>query len=346
MQGKNDFVKFFIFSLVAKAFFDSATLFYPLIEREKKVSHIDVLSIVFQFRILVAVLLLLVSFFLHVNFILSFIFILSCITNLEFHFNLENDSLNLFIQSNFVRLFLTIILLLSNFSDDNINLIYVSISLVVSLYGFSFNYKGVSLRVSKFNFKHYQKMFYLTIPAVLNYGSREFGVFLMYNNLSSSIVLMDRLQKSVTSLTAALGPFTAAFPDKFRFYFYKYSVVSVLIIPVIMSLIFILFLIFYHVQSSYSIFFLASLCLGCMNYILQLFYFNLNGLFKDVYRMNVVYGVVGFLLVLILYKTAFYDFFPFIILIQESILFFSLLYYKNKNSKISVLAIKDMYVQN
>ena len=61
MQGKNDFVKFFIFSLVAKAFFDSATLFYPLIEREKQVSHLDVISLVVQFRIMVSFLLFLVS---------------------------------------------------------------------------------------------------------------------------------------------------------------------------------------------------------------------------------------------------------------------------------------------
>ena len=113
-----------------------------------------------------------------------------------------------------------------------------------------------------------------------------------------------------------------------------------------MSLIFISFLFFSQVRNSYGIVFLASLCLGSMNYILQLFYFNLNGFFKDVYRMNILYGLIGFILVLIMYKSAYYDFFPFIILIQESILFFLLLYYKNKNSMVSVLENRDLDAQN
>ncbi len=330
LHGKNEFVRFYIISLIAKTFFDSATIFYPLVQKFNSVTISKTLSIVLHYRLLVSFVLFAASLFMSVDIFLSLLFMISCILNMEFHFNLENDSKNLFIQSNVVRIIISFLLLLNDFSDTTLILVYVFLSLLVSIYGYSICRSLISWKPDKSYFTEFKKMFYLTAPAVLNYGSRESGIYLMYNHLGRDFVFSDRVQKSVLSITAALGPFSAAFPDKFLLLFKKFKYGFLILLPVIMALFFFIY-VSYANEFRYSTFiFSISLFLGSINYLLQLFYFNLKGRFREVYILNLIYASIGLILIFCVnYYSSYYQF-PYIMLVQELFLFLGMLLLMNK----------------
>jgi hypothetical protein len=256
---------------------------------------------------------------------------------MEYYFNLENDTSNLFIQSNLAKLFISIVVLFFDFGNTALTCTYIFCTLIVSVHGFIIVFRKIKLKLHIEYFSEFKQLFYLTFPAVLNYGSREFSTYLMFENLNKNVFFQDRIQKSFSSITSSLAPIGAAFPDKFKSLFSIKRYFFLLIIPFLLFFLFIGYIYLVDFILSSTLVFAVSILLGSVNFILIYIYFMFEGRFKVVYYLNLSYSIIGFLLIYTVNFFKFYDLFPGVMLCQEVLLLFAILIIvkRNVNLKIS-----------